>query len=261
MKELIRVWRAITSILQQSKLIPFKGKDLQEIENKLKFYYQSPISDSYYDDLASYEGEDKLSHWNDMKRRHKFIELCEQAKSILDFGCGAGNLALALSNHFPSKYIFANDIGKNAGCFLKEAIPKNFTLKKTSVLNSQFDTASFDLVISKYVIEHVVYPDKMIKEAHRILKPNGYLYLVYPHLIFRTDVGTLLKELASWATFSRKLTYLDPQVHSDKPLLEYDDDAAWLSNHVKIKRMMKDCGFEIVANKLTQSLIIAKKQA
>ena len=260
MKELVRVFKAIISILQQPKLVRFKGQDLQKIEDKLKSYYQSSTSDHYYEDILALSAGGELSHWNDMKRRHRFLELCKQAEVILDFGCGAGNLALALSNNFPTKQIFANDIGKNAGCLLKEPIPKNFTLKKTSVLNSQFDTASFDLVISKYVIEHVVYPTDMIKEAHRILKPNGYLYLVYPHLIFRADVVTILKELVSWATFSRKLTYLNPQVDSDKPLLEYDDDAAWLSNHVKIQRMMKDSGFDIVANKPTQSLLIAKKR-
>jgi ubiquinone/menaquinone biosynthesis C-methylase UbiE len=208
--------------------------------------------------LALSAGEE-LSHWNDMKRRHRFLELCEQAETILDFGCGAGNLALSLSNNFPTKQVFANDIGKSAGCLLKEPI-SNLTLKRTSVLNSQFNSASFDLVISKFVIEHVVYPDDMIKEAYRILKPNGYLYLVYPHLMLRADIGTILKELISWATFSRKLTYLDPQVDSNKSLIEYDDDAAWLSNHVKIKSMLKDCGFNIIANKPTQSLLIAKKR-
>jgi len=260
MKELIRVLKAILAIFQQSKLVSYKGENLQSIESKLRAFYQSSASDHYYEELLALSAGEELSHFYDMKRRYRFLELCEQAEIILDFGCGAGNLALALSNHFPSKPIFANDIGKSAGCLLKEPIPKNFTFKKASVLNSQFDIASFDLVISKYVIEHVVYPDDMIKEAHRILKPNGYLYLVYPHLIFRADVGTILKELVSWATFSRKLTYLDPQVDSDKPLLESDDDAAWLSNPVKIQRMMKDCGFNIVANKPTQSLLIAKKR-
>lgn len=47
MKGLIRVFKAIISILQQPKLVRFKGQDLQGIEDKLKSYYQSSASDNY----------------------------------------------------------------------------------------------------------------------------------------------------------------------------------------------------------------------
>jgi len=43
MKELIRVLKAIISIAQQSKLIQFKGKNLQQIENQLDLYYQCEL--------------------------------------------------------------------------------------------------------------------------------------------------------------------------------------------------------------------------
>jgi SAM-dependent methyltransferase len=41
----------------------------------------------------------------------------------------------------------------------------------------QFETASFDLVLSVAVFEHVRNPTKILKEIRRILKPNGFAYI------------------------------------------------------------------------------------
>jgi SAM-dependent methyltransferase len=48
--------------------------------------------------------------------------------------------------------------------------------------NLPFDDNSFDSIIMQAVLEHLHTPDLAIKEAFRVLKPGGYLYLEVPFL-------------------------------------------------------------------------------
>jgi 2-polyprenyl-3-methyl-5-hydroxy-6-metoxy-1,4-benzoquinol methylase len=45
-----------------------------------------------------------------------------------------------------------------------------------------FPNNSIDLITALEVIEHLVNPDNMLREAHRILKPSGYFIISTPNL-------------------------------------------------------------------------------
>ena len=45
-----------------------------------------------------------------------------------------------------------------------------------------FKDEVFDGVISTAVLEHVLYPDKVIHEIHRVLKKDGFIYSEIPFL-------------------------------------------------------------------------------
>jgi 2-polyprenyl-3-methyl-5-hydroxy-6-metoxy-1,4-benzoquinol methylase len=42
--------------------------------------------------------------------------------------------------------------------------------------------ASFDIVVAGEVIEHVYDPDQLVREAHRVLRPGGFLLVTTPNL-------------------------------------------------------------------------------
>lgn len=165
-----------------------------------------------------------------------------------------------LEQAIPGKKIFANDICDAAGSRISSGTSGyNLVFRKVSVLSSGFLEDSMDMIISRFVIEHVVYPQKLLTEAYRILAPGGILYLVYPHLLFKISFVTLIIELISWIRLSEKPTYLQPQI-DDFTYQGGDREAVWVSNHVKIVRMLKRAGFHLVNNILTESLIIEKNQ-
>ncbi len=94
--------------------------------------------------------------------------------NILDMGCGSK----------PYSDIYSNINGKYTGIDLPVSESANKEEKKAdvhgSVLELPFKSNSFDTVISLQVLEHVPEPQKMLKEAYRVLKKNGHLILTAP---------------------------------------------------------------------------------
>lgn len=249
MPSYINTLKNIFSMLKSQKLIRFQGKDVNELQTMIENYYSTASGDGYFETLSN------ADIWKDMINRRNFSSILEKSDHILDFGCGAGNLAFYISQNNPEKKVYANDIGNNSGKFLTGT---SVQFIKNNVYQTDFATGSMDMVISRFVIEHTAYPEKLLTEALRLLKPGGYLYLLYPQIIFRANIITILIELFSWVFNPSKVLYLVPQIN-DKTAQADDRDSLWLTNPVKMKNIFKKVGFEVVANVPTQSLIIGRK--
>jgi SAM-dependent methyltransferase len=130
--------------------------------------------------------------------------------------------------------------------------------KKASVYETGFPAQSMDFVISRFVIEHVTRPDRLIAEAFRLLKPGGVFYLLYPHLMLRATLATLAAEVATWVRGSSDLVYLMPHFDGG-PEGANDFDSVWLANTIKVKRLMRNAGFSILLSKPSQSLVVAER--
>lgn len=101
-------------------------------------------------------------------------------KNILDVGCGTGNMVK-----------FLNQKGfKASGCdpsseAIKIAQKMNIanSIKKASASNLPYKTESFDLITSISVIEHLNKKEakEFLKEAIRVLKPDGYIFIITPN--------------------------------------------------------------------------------
>lgn len=107
---------------------------------------------------------------------------------IIDTGAGAGHFSIKVGNLAPSgSNLTITDIDP-------ESLEKNVKYHETKLsyniktiildLTKEFpiDDSIYDIVISTGVIEHLVDTDKYIEEIFRILKPNGYLFLLAPNL-------------------------------------------------------------------------------
>lgn len=64
--------------------------------------------------------------------------------------------------------------------------------------NLPFDDNSLDYVVSSHVIEHFKNPLKALREWYRVIKVNGYIFIICPHKMRTTDINkprTTLREL------------------------------------------------------------------
>ena len=105
-----------------------------------------------------------------MDGRTNFI-VAHISGKILDVGYYCGSLHKTLKKFLPNENLYGIDIeGKS-----------NAHYKRASAEKIPFENEFFNSVIAGETIEHLRKPEEFLKEAHRILKPNGLLVLSTPN--------------------------------------------------------------------------------
>ncbi|MDP3973629.1 MAG: class I SAM-dependent methyltransferase [Candidatus Daviesbacteria bacterium] len=100
---------------------------------------------------------------------------------ILDIGVGDGIYEAILDERIRKKCeIYGIDISegqlKRAKRFLKEVKEVDLNTEKIP-----YPENSFDIVIASEILEHVFYPEKILQEAERVLKKEGYMLITIPN--------------------------------------------------------------------------------
>lgn len=101
------------------------------------------------------------------------IESLPKSARVLDAGCGQGEFAACVTGLKPSIFMVGVDISP-------VAVEPSVQKVTASVLALPFESGSFDLVISRHVIEHLPDGEALISELARVLKPGGRLYVECP---------------------------------------------------------------------------------
>jgi len=101
---------------------------------------------------------------SERKRINKFLEL----------GCGHGMVSYAL--HSMGKKVTGIDINLVVD---KEYLNCGVSYLKMDATDLKFDDESFDCVFSFDSFEHFPNPEKVLKEALRVVKKEGYIYLSF----------------------------------------------------------------------------------
>lgn len=106
--------------------------------------------------------------------RNHIYEVFLKNKKVIDFGCGEGRI-LSLS---PSN-ITGIDINKSALARLRA---KGFNVIEATMESVPVPDSSYDVVLCNHVIEHLTVDQayNMLKEAQRVLRPQGELIIVTP---------------------------------------------------------------------------------
>lgn len=95
--------------------------------------------------------------------------------SILDIGCGRGNLLKAF-----------NDMGFECHGVERAEFPdqtydEGIAIHKTSLQEVKFKDNYFDIIVLWHVLEHLSNPAEVIRETSRILRPQGILVIAVPN--------------------------------------------------------------------------------
>jgi len=112
---------------------------------------------------------DQLTHY--LATRYGF----GSGKQLLDIGCGRGEFLKGFVRCGVQGY--GVDSSRAAIKVCPEADLRIANLEKESL---PFEDNFFDVVFSKSVIEHFYYPEKLVQEIYRVLKPGGLVITMCP---------------------------------------------------------------------------------
>jgi ubiquinone/menaquinone biosynthesis C-methylase UbiE len=128
----------------------------------------------------------------------------EPGSHILDFGCGPGAFTILTAEKTgPSGLVHALDIHPLAASTVeKRAAKKNLTNIRTILSDgpTSLDDHSTDLIIFFDVFHNLDNPDDVLKELHRVLKPDGTLCFSDHHM----KEGDILSRLDDKGLFKLK---------------------------------------------------------
>ncbi len=126
-----------------------------------------------------------------VKARH-FHQFIRETDTVLDFGCGGGDLLLALT--------CARRLGVEPNEVARE-VASGSQIEVSPTLAS-VPGASVDVVVTSHALEHCTRPLDELHEMRRVLKPEGRLVLLLPLDDWRTqrlyDPGDINHHLYAW---------------------------------------------------------------
>jgi ubiquinone/menaquinone biosynthesis C-methylase UbiE len=131
-----------------------------------------------YQALPSYGYDPTSREKRGIEKANNIMNLIPAGNTFLELGCGDGMACYGLQRL--GKTTVAIDIWSKG--FDERAINAGVRFYQMDASYLSFKDESFDAVFSYDAFEHFPKPETVLKEAIRVVKPGGYIYLKFGHL-------------------------------------------------------------------------------
>src|SRR5262249_37466854 len=131
--------------------------------------------------------------------------LGESASAILDAGCG---IDAPLTRKLGARVSVV-------GIDLCHGLPNDLRVVTGDLAHLPFRDGCFSLIFSRSVFEHLTDPRQVLKEFHRVLRPNGICVILTPNRFDYSSVLAALTPQRFHQWFVRKV--YDPQYYDTSP--------------------------------------------
>ncbi|MGB0757159.1 MAG: class I SAM-dependent methyltransferase [Patescibacteria group bacterium] len=132
-----------------------------------------------------YEEKVPVYGMNKMRKKNILSLIPDSATSLLDIGCGSGELLEAVLQVRPQITERGGaDISEialqKAGSFATDTYCFDFESEWPESLTEK----KYDVVVASEVIEHLFFPEKFFEQCKRVLSPGGVIIITTPNLLF-----------------------------------------------------------------------------
>ena len=157
-------------------LVPSKFKD-DIVDNPLLVGQDVPSGD-----LGTFGERNDMIRYGLFRGRFEHIWRYVSASKhplglVADMGCGTGYGSALLSE---SNSVIGIDVSRNALDYASKKYPVSEYVQGSAV-SLPFRNSVFDAVIAFEVVEHLEHGERLLAEAHRILKVGGTLFISSPN--------------------------------------------------------------------------------
>ena len=138
------------------------------------------LTNRYYQEVETYDWTDTVNRWWLLEswfhryREWRLIRLLrpylKQDAKALDIGCGTGLILRHLPPHSIGLDLNPRNLER-----LKKYVPKAIGQLCDLESGIPYPDQTFDIVTAAEVLEHLIYPERVLAEIHRVLKPTGVL--------------------------------------------------------------------------------------
>jgi len=146
---------------------------IDKMDYKKKYSYNTSKQKDiqFFNDKGSLDRSSQVFNWiNSIISKKQYSKI----QTIIEIGCGEGNLLLKFKEKYPKKKIIGLEINEQA---ILKGKKKGLDIKslKEPILEKA------DLIISYAVMEHTTSPTNFLKSISKILNPNGLVLIGTPH--------------------------------------------------------------------------------
>jgi SAM-dependent methyltransferase len=142
------------------------------------------FDERYFKETYGCDGLDRFGvHWWSVRWYASIVKRCLRAnggKRVLEVGCGHGFMLARLEDEFDTYGVDISEYAiREAARFAPQSICTVADIGES--LPSHLDAGSFDLVVAKYVYEHLPRPLDGMRHAAAALRPGGILIVSVPN--------------------------------------------------------------------------------
>ncbi|WP_082875862.1 class I SAM-dependent methyltransferase [Nocardia pseudobrasiliensis] len=138
--------------------------------------------------------------------RQQLVERADIAPgmTVLDFGCGPGQLALLVARVGPDVRVIGVDVDPSMLKIARRRIAAagvDIEIRSGTLEEQDFPPNSFDRIVSGFVLHHLTTPQKIstLRTMYDLLRPDGQLHIV--------DIGRPRNLLAKLSGYANRLSH------------------------------------------------------